>query len=110
MAAGSAKARWSVVLGVLAVATMPVAVALTRYSGSYELLHAGFAIPLGFALGAAAIFSARRARALDDATLGRSGSRKVASAGRFLGITGICIASSALIAVAVYGVLIYLGG
>ncbi len=110
MAAGNAKARWAVVLGVLAVATMPVAVGSTRYSGSYELLHAGFAVPIGVAFGAAAIISARRARALDEATLGRAGGRKSAATGRLLGIAGICIASSALIAVAVYGVLVYSGG
>ena len=40
------RATWSVVLGVLATLTMPVAIVATRYSGSYELLHAGFAIPL----------------------------------------------------------------
>lgn len=97
-------------LGVLAVLTMPVAVGATRYSGSYELLHAGFAVPLGLAFGAAAIVLARRARALDDATLGRAGGRKAASVGRLLGIGGICIASSALIAVAVYGLLVYSGG
>jgi hypothetical protein len=109
MAGGRGKAGWSVVLGVLAVATMPVAIALTRYSGSYELLHAGFAIPIGFAFGVAAIFAARRARALDNATLGRAGGRKSAATGRLLGIAGVCIASSALIAVAVYGVLVYSG-
>jgi hypothetical protein len=96
-----------VVLGVLAVATMPVAIGLTRYSGSYELLHAGLAIPIGFAFGIAAILVARRARALDAARLGRAGGRKAASIGRLLGIAGICLASSALIAVAVYGLLVY---
>jgi hypothetical protein len=89
---------------------MPVAVGLTRFSSSYELLHAGFAIPLGFVFGWLAILGARRSRALDDATLGRAGGRKAASIGRLLGILGICIASSALIAVAVYGVLVYSGG
>ena len=110
MAGGRSKAVWAVVLGVLAVLTMPVAIGLTRYSGRYDLIHAGFAIPLGFAFGWAAILRARRARALDDATLGRSSGRRAASVGRLLGIVGICMASSALIAVAVYGVLVYSGG
>jgi hypothetical protein len=99
VAAGGSKAVWAVVLGVLSVATMPVAVGLTRFSSSYELLHAGFAI-----------LRARRSRARDDATLGRAGGRRAARIGRLLGILGICIASSSLIAVAVYGVLVYLGG
>jgi hypothetical protein len=86
---------------------MPVAIGLTRYSARYDLVHAGFAIPLGFALGWAAILRARRARALGDATLGRPSGRRWARAGRLLGIIGICMASSALIAMAVYGLLVY---
>ena len=69
----NARATWSVVLGLLATLTMPVAIAATRYSGSYELLHAGFAIPLAVVLGTLAIVLARRAKALDRATLGRAG-------------------------------------
>ena len=110
MAGGRVRAGWAVLLGGLAVATMPIAVALTRFSGSYELLHAGFAIPVAYALGWGAIVVARRARVRDLATLGRAGGGRAAVAGRLLGIIGICIASSALIAVAVYGVLVYSGG
>ena len=73
---GNAKAVWSVVLGVLSTATMPVAIVGTRYSGSYDLLHAGFAIPIAVVLGAAAIVVARRARARDEMTLGRAGGRR----------------------------------
>ena len=107
MAGGRSKAVWAVVLGVLAVLTMPVAIGLTRYSGRYDLVHAGFAIPLGFAFGWAAILRARRVQVLGDATLGGSGGRRWARAGRLLGIVGVCMASSALIAVAVYGLLVY---
>ena len=107
---GRSKAVWAVIFGVLSVATMPLAILLTRYSKSYELLQSGFAIPLGFAFGWAAILRARRSRALGGATLGRSGGHRPASVGRLLGIIGICMASSALIAVAVYGVLVYSGG
>jgi len=105
----SAKAGWAVVFGVLAVATLPVAVLLTRYSASYDLLHAGFAIPLGLGFGAAAIWWARQVRTRSGATLGRSGGLRAAFVGRLLGIIGICIACSCLIALAVYGVLSYLG-
>ena len=87
---------------------MPVAIAATRWSGRYELLHAGFAIPLGLALSWAAIVRARQVRVRDDATLGRTGGRRAASIGRFLGILGVCLACSCLIALAVYGVLNYL--
>jgi hypothetical protein len=85
---------------------MPVAVVATRYSNSYELLHAGFVIPVGVALGIAALVLARRARALDQATLGRAGGAKAASVGRFLGILGLCVAASAAVALAVYGLLL----
>ena len=40
----------SLVAGLASVATLPVAIYLTRFSDSYELLHAGFAIPLAAAL------------------------------------------------------------
>ncbi len=91
--------------GVLSVATMPLAVAATRYSGSYDLLHAGLAIPLGLALGIAAVVLARQARARDDLTLGRAGRRGAARTGRALGILGICVASAAVVSLAVYALL-----
>jgi hypothetical protein len=102
----NARAAWSVVLGLLAAATMPVAIVATRYSESYELLHAAFAIPVAVALGIAAVVLARRARALDRATLGKAGGTKAARIGRLLGILGLCIAASATIAVAVYELLV----
>jgi hypothetical protein len=96
------------VLGLLAVAAMPVAVTTTRYSGSYDLLHAGLAVPVCLGLGIAAVVLARRARARSSATLGSSRGRRSASLARLLGILAICIACSCLIALAVYGVLTYL--
>ena len=93
------------VLGVLATLALPVAIVGTRYSGSYELLHAGFAIPLAVAFGISALVLARRARAFDRATLGRAGGGRAARAGRLLGILGLCIAASATISLAVYAVL-----
>jgi hypothetical protein len=101
----NARATWSVVLGALATLTLPVAIVGTRYSGSYELLHSGFAIPLAVAFGIFAVVLARRAKARDRATLGRAGGGRTARLGRFLGILGLCIAASATIALAVYAVL-----
>jgi hypothetical protein len=100
------RAAWSAVLGLLATLTLPVAITATRYSGSYDLLHAGFAIPVAAALGVAAVVLARRARALDQASLSRHGRAKTGLLGRYLGILGLCMAASATIAVAVYEVLI----
>ncbi len=96
---------WSVVLGVLAVATMPAAIVATRYSDAYELLHAGFAIPVGLAFGLGAVVLARRARARDALTLGRAGGRGAAWAGRALGILGICVASAGVVSLLVYALL-----
>jgi hypothetical protein len=102
---GNRPAAWSVVLGVLATVTLPAAVLATRYSSSYDLLHAGFAIPVAAAAGLGAVVLARRARAVDRATLGRGASGRAATWGRILGILGLCLAASATISVAVYGVL-----
>ena len=102
----NARAAWSVVLGLLAAATRPVAIVATRYSESYDLLHAGFAIPLAAVLGIAAVVLARRAGELERATLGRAGGTRAARAGRLLGILGLCMAASATIAVAVYELLV----
>jgi hypothetical protein len=99
------RAAWSAVLGLLAALTMPVAVFGTRYSSSYELLQAGFAIPLAAGLGIAAVVLARKARRVEQVTLGRAGGGKSGRIGRLLGILGICMAASAAIAVAVYEVL-----
>jgi hypothetical protein len=103
---GNARAAWSAVLGLLSALTMPVAIVATRYSGSYELLHAGFAIPLAAGLGIAAIVLARRARAYAQATLGRAGGARRGRLGRLLGILGICMAASAAISVTVYELLV----
>jgi len=100
------RAAWSAVLGLLAAATMPVAIVATRYSESYELIHAAFAIPVAVVLGILAVVLARRARALDRATLGKAGGTRAAQVGRLLGILGLCMAASATIAVAVYELLV----
>ncbi len=106
---GNRRAAWSVALGTLATLTLPIAVFATRYSDSYDLLHAGFAIPVAVAFGLGAIIVARRARSFDGATLGRAGGAKATRIGRFLGILGICLAASATIAVSVYGLLVAVG-
>lgn len=105
----NSRAVGAVVLGLLSVATMPVAIVATRYSESYDLLHAAFAIPVGVAFGALAIGLARGALRLDDLRLGRAGGRGLARAGRALGVLGIALAATCLVAVAVYGLLTYLG-
>jgi hypothetical protein len=106
---GNARALASVALGLLAVATMPLAILATRYSDSYDLLHAGFATPIAIVFGALALILARRARRHDDVRLGRAGGRGAARVGRALGVLGIALAATCLVALAVYGILTYLG-
>lgn len=99
---------WAAALGALSVATLPIAVGATRLSGTYDLLHAGFAIPIGLGLGWAALARASASRGRAGASLMSNDGRRAASVGRILGILGICVASSATIAVAVYGLLTYI--
>jgi hypothetical protein len=108
-AGGNLRALASVLAGLLAAATMPVAILATRYSESYDLLHAGFAIPVAIVLGAVAIVLGRRALRHDDLRLGRAGGRGAARVGRALGVLGIALAATCLVALAVYGLLTYLG-
>ena len=97
--AGNASAGWAVVVGLLSIVAVPLAVAATRWSERYELLHAGFAIPIGLALGTGAVLLARRARTRHERTLGRAGRLRAAAWGRAFGIAGIAIAAAGLAAV-----------
>lgn len=108
-AGSSGRGVLSVVLGAASVATMPAAVVLTRYFEEYELLDAAFAIPLGAALGVAAILVARSVRRRDERSVTPTGETKTVRIGRFLGIVGLCLAGTAAISVGVYGLLEYAG-
>ena len=105
---GSGAAWGSLLAGLASIATIPLAILLTRYSGSYELLHAGFTIPIAAALGLASLALARRARLRASLTLagGRPGAARV---GQLLGFVGLCIAAAAVVALVVYGLLEYVG-
>lgn len=110
MAGGGNGLAWgSLVAGLTSVATLPVAIHLTRYSERYELLHAAFAIPLAVGLGLTAIALARRARRLSLVRLGRDGRTGVVRAGWLLGIVGLCLALAALVSLGVYGLLEWVG-
>jgi hypothetical protein len=104
-AAGNARAVWSIVAGLLASLTMPAAIVATRYSADYELIQAGFAIPLAVLLGAVALVLARHAVERDRVTLGRAGRLKAARVGRLLGILGVSLGATAIVSLIVYGLL-----
>ena len=108
-ASRNGRAVAAVVVGLLSTATMPVAILATRYSESYDLLHAGFAIPAAVVLGFIALRLARGALRHDDVRLGRAGGRGLATAGRALAVLGISLAATGLVALTVYGLLTYLG-
>jgi hypothetical protein len=94
-----------VLLGLLSLATLPAAIAATRWSRTYELLHAGLAIPLALLLGLLALALARRARRGSALTLGRAPGARSATIGRTLGLLGFLLAVTAAMAVGVYYVL-----
>lgn len=95
----------SVLVGLLAAATMPAAIVATRYSRTYELLHAAAAIPVAALLGIAAILLARRARSRLAPTLGHPRGTRTARVGRLLGWLGFLLALTAAGSVGVYEVL-----
>ena len=104
VARGGAWTTLAVALGVASVLTMPVAVFATRYSESYDLVHAAFGIPVGLVTGVLAVrLSGQRRGAVPLA--GRSSSRLA----WWLGLAGIWLAGAALVAVTFYGLLTYLG-
>lgn len=106
---GSRAAWGSLLAGVGSIGVLPVAVYLTRFSDRYDLLHAGFAIPVAALLGALALALARRSRRQALLSLSASRPHGAATAGRILGIIGLCTAASALVALGVYGLLEYVG-
>ena len=96
--------------GLASVAALPLAVYLTRFSDSYELLHTVFVIPVGAGFGLVALVLARRAEWRTAMSLATRGERSgVATAGRVLGVVGLCLAASALVAFGVYSLLEYVG-
>lgn len=102
--------RGSVLAGVGSVLTLPVAVYLTRFSDSYDLLHAGFAIPLGALLGLVAVALARSERRRSALSLaGDLRGGRATTLGLVLGVVGLCLAASGMVALGVYGLLEYVG-
>jgi len=106
-----ARAAWgSLLAGLASCVTLPLAVYLTRFSASYDLLHAGVAIPVAVGLALVALAASRHGRARNRLSLARDGGGGgIETAGRVLGIVGLCMAASALIALGVYGLLEYVG-
>jgi hypothetical protein len=94
-----------VLLGALAVATLPGAIAFSWFSDRLELLDAAWAIPAAAVLGLVALGLARRARRQLRFTLVR-GRHTAARVGRLLAVAALCLAIAATISVAFYRLLV----
>ena len=101
--------KLGIVLGVLALAPIPVAIAAAWYSPTLSLLRAlEVAVPVAFLLGLAAVAAVRRARFRVDRTVARRGQRAVA-AGQVLAWSGLYVATAGAIALGFYGLLVLRG-
>ena|SRR5438067_755395 len=103
------RATGAVFTGLLSVATVPVAIGATHFAG-VDVLQGGWAIPLGIALGIAALRLASSARQLSERTIGRVGGVRAARLGRLLGGLGVYIGLTAALAIGIYELLNYLSG
>ena len=92
----------SLVLGMLSVLAIPVGIYITDQRNDLRLIHAGFAVPVGFVLGFAAIRLARRARRRLERTLERAGGRSPARLGRIFGWLGVYLSLIGAISLAAY--------
>ncbi|HVD25175.1 MAG TPA: hypothetical protein VNB86_04200 [Gaiellaceae bacterium] len=92
-------------VGLVALATLPAAVFVAEQLDRLTLLRASVAIIPAFALAFLAIYLGRRARKTIERTLGRVKGYKLALAGRILGYMALYLALTATISVATYYVL-----
>jgi hypothetical protein len=96
-----------VLLGVLGLATLPAAIAVTERVDGLSLVESGFAIPIAIVLALAAVVIGRRVRGRDRQTLAAVPGTVVARIGRVLGYVGLYVALTAALAVGFYAVLTY---
>jgi hypothetical protein len=100
-------AVWSLILGLLATAAIPVAILVTEQRDDLRLLHAGVAVPVAFVLGFAGIRLARRARRRLDRTIGRARGAVTARFGRLFSWLGVYLALIGAISLVVYAIEYY---
>ncbi len=94
-------------LGLLGLATLPAAIALTERLDGLSLVEAGYAIPAAIVLAVAAVVIGRRVHSRSRQTLAALPGTRVARLGRVLGYAGLYLALTAALAVGFYAVLTY---
>ena len=99
------RASLSLVVGVLAVAVVPLALAASRYFDELSLVQSCASAALAAVLGVFAIVLARRGRETAQRTLGRSGGEDAARVGRWLGVIALWMAATTGLALAFYALL-----
>jgi hypothetical protein len=90
------------VLALAGLVTLPAAVEVTRRSAKFELLDAGYAIPLAFLLGLVALVMARRARDNLRWLSLREGGTAVASVAVIIAGVTVCVALTAALSIGFY--------
>jgi hypothetical protein len=103
--ARNSRAVASVVVGILAVAEVPLAVFASSFLEQLTLLQACASAALAALLGVLAILLARRGRETLQRTLGRSGGGAAARTGKLLGVIALWIAITTGLALGFYGLL-----
>ena len=98
----------SLVLGLLAVAALPAAVAVSDRTARYSLLEAGFAVPATAVLALGAVLLGRRGRRRQRLALNPVRGVRAARAGRLLGWLGVYLAATGALALGVYWLETYL--
>jgi hypothetical protein len=100
------RARMSVLVGALAVLSIPSGLALAAYSSTVDLIYASATVPLAALLGLLAVALSRSARRHSEITLGRIGGLGLARAGSILGMLGLYLAVMAALSVGFFGLLL----
>jgi NhaP-type Na+/H+ or K+/H+ antiporter len=105
MSGSRTAARAALVLGFLALAAIPVAVAVSWQRSELRLLQALLiAVPVGFVLGLIAVALSRRARLRFERSVRRNG-RKLVRAARLVAWSGVYVSVTGGLALAFYGIL-----
>jgi hypothetical protein len=104
--ARNAKARFSVLFGLLSIAAVPVALYSTRLRNVDLPQAVGGEAVAGTLLGLIAVLLARGARFKVERSLSRMG-EGTAQAGKWLGLLGLCLGLTAALSLAFFGLLLW---